>query len=139
MKEKKIKISKVMSEEDLDLLFEAVDLYLAGGRRAAVGFFDNETDRPISHADHNPSSLYEMLENGEAYIRPIRSKSPEHNFSREEQLRLKKLRGFIHSKMEEMDKKTEKLITEIVESSISGVVEGFYELLKDDGGGKPEI
>lgn len=136
MIDKTIKISKSMNLDDLSLIIEAIDLYVRGGHRASVHFYDSKTDEEIPFFDHPPASIMEMLNSGRAYIAPATSSNPDHRFSNDEKLRLERVRGYLQRKMNELDKDVEESINKIARDELDDVVTGFYDLLRDDGGGK---
>lgn len=118
--------------EQLEMLLEAVSMYIDFGRRARTALFDKK-NRMISRkklADtSNPEDFAQQVINGEIIIKwvPIGPK-----FTEEEVSIAEDIHEFLLTGLGTLEEKIEVRNTEIAEENIDSVVDSLYEMLKDN-------
>lgn len=139
MAKKKTRFKKSFTSSELDLMYEALSLYVSGGAHMAVGFFRSDNDEMYDKSSFTgEEDLIRFLESGDGYLRPFASKQPEHQLTPKEKAQIMMILGHIAEVQEELelvgdrDVPTEAEAEQMAKENINGVVAGFYKLLKGD-------
>lgn len=131
-------MKKAFTQDELDMMYEALSLYLAGGAHMAIGFFDYDTDELVDKsAFENEDDAVNFLEGGKGYMRPFASKQPEHRLTSKEKAQIMMILQHISELQSASESKpeipSEEDIDKIVKDNINDVVAGFYKMFRENG------
>ena len=118
--------------EQLEMLLEALSVYIDFGRRARTALFDSK-NRMISKRRlqelKNTDELAKMLMSGEANVKwvPIGPKFTDTDAEMAEEIHEMFLNG-----LATLEEKIDNHNTKLAEENIDSVVDGLYEMLRDN-------